>query len=109
MEQEMMQRLIDDGEFEETINKPVEPDNGRPFQLANPAVNRSLLTRSKFVDVRVELIEASVWLGSDVPDVLGFLHEHLASARTAFAFALRPCCVPEKRRSRSDETESVTA
>ncbi len=43
-------------------------------------MNRSLLTRSKFVDVRVELIEASVWLGSDVPDVLGFLHEHLASA-----------------------------
>ncbi len=24
----MMQRLIDDGEFEETINRPVEPDNG---------------------------------------------------------------------------------
>lgn len=28
MEQEMMQRLIDDGEFEETINKPVEPSLG---------------------------------------------------------------------------------
>jgi SAM-dependent methyltransferase len=56
------------------------PDNGRPFQLANPAVNAAFLTRSGFVDVRVEPIEASVWLGSDVPDVLGFLRQHLASA-----------------------------
>jgi SAM-dependent methyltransferase len=56
------------------------PHNGRSFQLANPAVNDALLTRSGFVDVRVEPIDASVWLGSDVPDVLGFLRQHLASA-----------------------------
>lgn len=64
----------------ESPQPPESPEEGAPgpFSLADPERIRAILGRAGFTDIEIEPLAERMVMGSDVPDVVGYLREHPA-------------------------------